>query len=115
LIGVSSFSIFRSFRRYNSELWLEDIPRDVKVVVALAECDEIANTPRIVRAIDLHNSRRASSHGGMHGRSAFVEKIIWRDSGHAACITNPTMWSDIRRAMLRVESQISKEESYRKD
>lgn len=76
LIGVPSFLIFRAFRRYNSELWLEDIPRDVKVVVALADRDEIVNTPRIDRAIDLHNSRQ--------GRCAFVEKIIWRDAGHAA-------------------------------
>ena len=107
LIVVPSLLIFRAFRRYNSELWLEDIPRDVKVVVALADHDEIVNTPRIDRVIDLHNSRGASSRGGV----AFVEKIIWRDAGHAACITNPGKWSDIRRAMVRLESQISKEKS----
>jgi hypothetical protein len=83
----------------------------------MAERDEIVNVPRIDREVDLHNSRRESSQGGTeHGSGgAFVEKIIWRDAGHAACITNPSRWSDIHRAMTRIELQISKEESYRKD
>ena len=97
LIGVPSFLYFRAFRRYNSELCLEDIPRDVKVVVALADCDEIVNTPRIDRAIDLHNTRQGRFRGknhlkgrgprGLHHQSRKVVR-------HSSCdgegrITNP--------------------------
>jgi len=113
---VFSLLLINFLQRYNSELWLQDIPSDVKVVVALADHDEIVNTPRIDREVDLHNSRRASSGGGMHGRtSALVDKIVWRDAGHAACITNPARWSDIHRAMMSIELQVSKESQISKE
>ncbi|KAL3790393.1 hypothetical protein ACHAW5_000621 [Stephanodiscus triporus] len=110
-LAVSSEIFIESYLRRNFA-WC-DIPRDVKVVVALADRDEIVNVPRIDREVDLHSSQRESSQGGTkHGSGgAFVVKIIWRDAGHAACIANPSRWSDIDRVMTRIELQISKEES----
>jgi len=86
LIGVPSFLIFRAFRRYNSELWLEDIPRYAKVFVALADRDEIVNTPRIDRAIDLHTSRGASSRRGVHGTGGARS---WKKSSGGSRATRP--------------------------
>jgi hypothetical protein len=49
----------RHFSCYNGELWLEDIPHDVQVLVCLAELDEIGNTSKVIRKqIKLHNERR---------------------------------------------------------
>lgn len=90
----------RNFAWYNSELWLEDIPPNVKVVVALAEHDEIINTPKIVRELS------SPSHD--------VHTIIWNDVGHAHCITNYERWKDIHNAMKRVEAEIEKSQRKRK-
>lgn len=75
----------RNFAWYNSELWLEDIPKDTKVLVALAKNDEIVNAKKIEREI----SRLGSSHGN-------IKNIVWCDVGHAHCVSNPDRWSDIR-------------------
>ena len=92
----------RNFAWYNSELWLNDIPDDVKVVVALAECDEIVNAPKIERELDRHNFKVSMER--TRCSSVFIEKIMWRDVGHAHCITNPTRWSDIHHIMTKIES-----------
>ena len=99
------FYLRRSFSWYNSELWLEDIPPDVKVVVCVAEHDEIVNATKIEREIDLHNAKVAKK--PCHGAS--VDKIIWRDVGHAHCVMNPERWRDVHLAMAEVESQIQRD------
>ena len=93
----------RNFAWYNSELWLDDIPKDVKVVVALAEFDEIVNAPKIERELDRHNSMVLRERPSC--RFSFVEKLVWRDVGHAHCITNPKRWSDIHHLMWKTESE----------
>ena len=100
----------RNFAWYNSELWLADVPDHVKVVVCLAEYDEIANAPKIEREIASHNSKvsRNVSSG------ALVEKIVWRDVGHAHCITNPERWTDIHNAMKSLEREMLEEGSHQK-
>lgn len=103
----------RNFAWYNSELWLHDIPEDVKVVVALAECDEIVNATKIEKELDWYNSKVARERPCC--RSDLVEKIIWRDVGHAHCVTNPKRWSDIHHAMRKIESEVLIDISCSKD
>lgn len=100
----------RNFAWYNSELWLEDIPRHVGVLVCLAERDEIVNAPKVEREVRLHNAKVSMdpSYG------APVRKIVWRDVGHAHCVTNPERWSDIRHAMRKMDADIMEEHSRRK-
>jgi hypothetical protein len=74
----------------------------VKVLVALAECDEIVNAPKIERELDRHNSKVSRKRPCCS--SVFVETMMWRDVGHAHCITNPTRWSDIHHVMTKIES-----------
>mmetsp|Transcript_6558 Transcript_6558/g.12671 ORF Transcript_6558/g.12671 Transcript_6558/m.12671 type:complete len:610 (-) Transcript_6558:261-2090(-) len=99
----------RNFAWYNSEIWLQDIPNDVNVVVCLAERDEIVNTSKIEMHLACHNSRvsrevseRISSDGPL------IETIIWKDVGHAHCVSNPERWSDIHHALRKIESQTQK-------
>ena len=103
----------RNFAWYNSELWLHDIPEDVKVVVALAECDEIVNATKIEKELDWYNSKAARERPCC--RSDLVEKIIWRDVGHAHCVTNPKRWSDMHHAMRKIESEVLIDISCSKD
>eukprot|EP00571_Detonula_confervacea_P000030 CAMPEP_0172323528 /NCGR_PEP_ID=MMETSP1058-20130122/48960_1 /TAXON_ID=83371 /ORGANISM="Detonula confervacea, Strain CCMP 353" /LENGTH=581 /DNA_ID=CAMNT_0013039549 /DNA_START=13 /DNA_END=1754 /DNA_ORIENTATION=+ len=92
----------RNFAWYNAEIWFQDIPHHVRVVVCLAACDEIVNTPKIEKEIAIHNSKvsRDKHHG------ALVEHIVWRDVGHAHCVTNPDRWGDIHHAMRKIESRV---------
>jgi len=102
--------LWRHVYGHNSELCLQDIPLDVKVVVCLAEHDEIISTPKIERALESHNSK--VSRDACSG--AFVEKIVWRDVGHAHCVTNPDRWSDVHHAIIKVESQILEQDAHQK-
>lgn len=82
----------RNFAWYNSELWLEDIPLDVKVLVCLAKNDEIANAKKIEREL----SRLGKSRNN-------IQTIVWNAVGHAHCISNPDRWSEICDAMIKME------------
>ena len=100
----------RSFAWYNSELWLQDIPANVKVAVCLAENDEIINASKIGKELDLHNAK--VSRGACGGAS--VEQLVWRDVGHAHCVMNPERWSDVHHFMKKIEANIRKETSTEK-
>lgn len=82
----------RNFAWYNSELWLDDIPLDVKVLVCLAKNDEIVNAKKIEREISRLSKSRSN-----------IQKIVWDEVGHAHCICNPDRWSDIYVAMTKME------------
>jgi len=82
----------RNFAWYNSELWLDDIPLDVKVLVCLAKNDEIVNAKKIEREISRLGKSRSN-----------IQKIVWDEVGHAHCISNPDRWSDIYDAMIKME------------
>ena len=93
----------RNFAWYNSELWLQDIPSEVKVLVCLADSDEIVNAPNIEREINHHNSTVSRDRSNCGG-GCLIEKIIWKDVGHAHCMMSTTCFNDIHKAMLRMET-----------
>eukprot|EP00581_Thalassiosira_minuscula_P016826 CAMPEP_0183731492 /NCGR_PEP_ID=MMETSP0737-20130205/35582_1 /TAXON_ID=385413 /ORGANISM="Thalassiosira miniscula, Strain CCMP1093" /LENGTH=592 /DNA_ID=CAMNT_0025964233 /DNA_START=137 /DNA_END=1912 /DNA_ORIENTATION=+ len=102
----------RNFAWYNSEIWLQDIPHDVKVTVFLAERDEIVNTQKIERELELHNSRVSrEACNSVTSMGPLIKKVIWKDVGHAHCVMNPERWSDINQVMRKLESQIMNEKS----
>jgi hypothetical protein len=76
----------RNFAWYNSELWLDDIPLDVKVLVCLAKNDEIVNAKKIEREISRLSRSRSN-----------IQKIVWDE------VCNPDRWSDIYVAMTKME------------
>ena len=105
IIGVVSNELFienflrRQFSWYNSELWLEDIPSHCKVVVCLADKDEILNANKIKREIDIHLAEK----GGK------MDLILWEGGGHAYCVTRPDAWKQVRLIMRQQEHIIAKE------
>ena len=90
----------RKFAWYNSELWLADIPHDVKVLVCLAEHDEIVNAPKVEREILEHIDQSKANPSS----PSVVEMIFWKGVGHGHCISDPEKWFEIRDAMDQMAS-----------
>lgn len=99
----------RNFAWYNSELWLDDIPPHVKVLVCLADQDEIVNCKKIEREILQHNRRvaEASKHGSLPDGPP-IKLLLWKDVGHAHCVSNPEKWREIRKAIDGLDCYCSK-------
>lgn len=101
-IGVISSEIFtqhylrRHFAWYNSELWLEDLPEQAKVLVCLSERDPIVPVQKVQQQIL---------------RKPEVEFLLWEDAGHAHCVTRPKTWRQIQIVMRRQEQMILQESS----
>lgn len=101
-IGVISNEIFtehylrRHFAWYNSELWLEDLPEQAKVLVCLSEKDPIVPVQKVQQQVLLKPS---------------VEVLLWEDAGHAHCVTKPKTWRQIQIVMKRQEQLIAQESS----
>lgn len=77
-LGIEYY-LRRHFAWYNSELWLEDIPKSVEVYVFVSEKDEIIDTAKVTREIK---------------RFPNVNLTYWEDVGHAALLTHPELWDD---------------------
>ena len=101
-IGVISTEIFtqhylrRHFAWYNSELWLEDLPKEAKVLVCLSERDLIVPVKKVQQQIR---------------RRPEIEFLLWEDAGHAHCVTRPKTWRQMQILMRRQEQQILQESS----
>lgn len=91
----------RDFAWYNSELWLEDIPPHTKVVVCLADKDEILNAAKVKREIKIHLQEK----GGK------LDLILWEGGRHAYCVTRPDAWKQVTCTMRQQEYLIAKEAS----
>jgi pimeloyl-ACP methyl ester carboxylesterase len=88
----------RHFSWYNSELWLEDIPEHVKVLVCLSEGDEIIHTKKVVKEIELYNSKKRDSSN--------LQVILWEGVGHAHCIMSSQNWEEIASAIEEQEGHV---------
>ena len=90
----TEYYLRRHFSWYNSELWLEDIPDDVQVLVCISEHDEIISAPKVKKEIEIHNNPN-------------LRMIHWEGVGHANCVATPESWKEIRIAMLEQEQLAS--------
>jgi pimeloyl-ACP methyl ester carboxylesterase len=106
-IGVVSNEIFtehylrRHFAWYNSELWLEDLPAQAKVLVCLSAQDPIVPTEKV--------------HQELYMRRPDVDVLVWEDAGHAHCVTRPITWRQMQIVMKRQEQMILQEDTSAKD
>jgi len=100
-IGVISSEIFtqhylrRHFAWYNSELWLEDLPPDAKVLVCLSDLDPIVPVKKVRQQLLLQPHK--------------IETLFWEDGGHAHCVTRPKTWKQIQLVMRRQEQLLLQE------
>ena len=87
----TEYYLRRHFAWYNSELWLDAIPDTCQLLVCLAENDEIINAKNVKREIQRHS---------------FGRLIYWQTVGHAAVVSSPTKWGEVKQAMLEQELKI---------
>jgi pimeloyl-ACP methyl ester carboxylesterase len=97
----TEYYLRRNFSWYNSELWLDDIPPGVQVVVCLAENDEIINASKVKQEVTLHNEHSDQK----------IKLVYWEGVGHASCVTSTREWAQIRNIMLEQEAIIRKEKT----
>lgn len=90
----TEYYLRRHFSWYNSELWLDDVPPDVKVLVALSEHDEIINSPKVKQQLDICSDVCNIKQYAV---------IYWEHVGHAKCVSQPSMWKEIKSSMLLQE------------
>ena len=101
-IGAISNEIFtehylrRHFAWYNSELWLEDLPEQAKVLVCLSENDPIVPVKKVQQQVLLKPE---------------VDLLLWEEAGHAHCISQPKTWRQMQIVMKRQERLIAQESS----
>ena len=85
----------RHFAWYNSELWLEDLPEQAKVLVCLSEWDPIVPVHKVKQQLL---------------RKPEVEFLFWERAGHAHCVTRPQLWQEMEKVM-RLQEQVIRQES----
>ena len=99
--------IRRQFPWYNSELWLEDIPEDVHVIIGLAGKDPIICTQKVTQEIEAFchtNPKKAKN----------MDFIYWKNNLHGMCLGLPWCWKDINDAMLKQELAMMQSKSARR-
>eukprot|EP00591_Stephanopyxis_turris_P017346 CAMPEP_0195536784 /NCGR_PEP_ID=MMETSP0794_2-20130614/46714_1 /TAXON_ID=515487 /ORGANISM="Stephanopyxis turris, Strain CCMP 815" /LENGTH=186 /DNA_ID=CAMNT_0040670309 /DNA_START=390 /DNA_END=950 /DNA_ORIENTATION=+ len=84
----------RHFSWYNSELWLDDIPDHVKVLVCIAGKDTIVNANSVKQEILIYNEEMKS-----RGSFSKIELLHWPNAGHGYCVVNSIPWNQIIQAM----------------
>jgi pimeloyl-ACP methyl ester carboxylesterase len=80
----------RHFAWYNSELFLEDLPKEAKVLVCLSERDQIVPVRKVMQQIRQRPE---------------IDFLLWEDAGHAHCVTRPKTWRQMQILMRRQEPQ----------
>ncbi len=96
----TEYYLRRHFSWYNSELWLDDLPPHVQVLVCLAERDEITCTAKVVEEIAIHNSQLPDT------TTPKVQVIFWNKVGHGYCLTSPKAWQSMKKIMLEQETVV---------
>jgi hypothetical protein len=94
----TEYSVRRGFAFYNSELWMDDLPESVQPIVALSENDEIVNVQSVRDYLDV-------CHADNPRNDNPVKLLFWEGVPHAACVTSPDKWRQIKQAMLQQEQQ----------
>lgn len=93
----TEYYLRRNFAWYNSELWLDDVPKSVRILVCLSEKDQILSAPNVKREVESHSWKD-------------LELVYWEGVDHADCITNPRTWPQLRDAMLAQEKSLLKKD-----
>jgi len=74
----------REFAWFNSELWIEDIPKQVETHIFLSEADAILDAKKIAKELEMHCKSRKT-----------LRYTIWKGHGHADVLTRPHLWHDV--------------------
>ena len=101
-IGIEYY-LRRHFSWYNSELWLEDIPKHIQIIIFLSGKDEIINPFKVKREIEIQNKIRNSYfyspfevNENESESSSLIELVYWNSDGHGTCVYSPRNWKEIK-------------------
>ena len=93
----TEYYLRRHFAWYNSEIWLEDInEKDCKLLVCLAEKDEIINARKVKQEVQRHSKGKL---------------LFWEGAAHADCVTSPSKWRQVKQHMLEQELELCQQTS----
>lgn len=101
---------------YNCELWIEDIPDHIKVIISLSGKDTIIDASMVRREIEIQNKLRRKQHinsgdndtkGESNGKESSSNETLlnlpltlyWDDDEHGNCMCFPERWRGINKAM----------------
>lgn len=87
----TEYYLRRHFYFFNSELWVDDIPKALCPIIALSEDDQIVNAPRVKDYLEVFSGATPPQ---IH---------YWHGVPHAFCVTEPAKWREVKQAMLRQE------------
>jgi hypothetical protein len=93
----TQYYIRRHFSWYNSELWLQDVPSDIPITIALSGRDDIVDAPSVREHILQFQQEHGTSRRGA------TELLYWPNLPHAMCIAFPDKWAQVEQAMLQQE------------
>lgn len=85
----------RGFAWFNSELWIEDIPKQVETHIFLSEADVILDAKKIAKELEMHCKSRNT-----------LRYTIWKGHSHGDVLTRPHLWHDVSSAL---NSRLKKE------
>jgi len=88
----------RHFAWYNSELWLQDLQEQHRLLVCLSEQDEILNAHKVQQELERHASSVPPAQQ--------PTTVYWKGVGHGDCISSPPKWKQIKRLMLQQELDV---------
>lgn len=94
----TEYYLRRHFAWYNSELWLQDLKEQHKLLVCLSEQDEIINARKVRQELERHASEVPEQHQ--------PKTLYWKEAGHGACISSLSKWRQIKGLMLQQELEI---------
>jgi pimeloyl-ACP methyl ester carboxylesterase len=112
-----SHMLHRHFWWYNNILWLEDLPLDLNIVVALAGRDEITNPKTIMEYINIcdnSSSIKSVSKSPMRLRSKKqrkIETLYWPNATHASILVDSDDQNELEKAIATSEEAEAFKES----
>jgi len=87
----------RHFWWYRCELWAEDIPPHIDVIVALSMDDEIVDSHLVANSLEV---QKETAVGGMDNI-----KVVKLEGHHAKCLYTPSTWSLLTAELKAVEKR----------
>lgn len=91
-----SHTLYRNFIWWESDLWLEDVPNNVPVLVVLAENDEILDAPGVRSYCEIYKNKREQ-------KSAPVEFLYFENVGHGQYLFNSSSLMKIQETLKDIE------------
>ena len=101
-LGIQYY-LRKHFSWYNSELWLEDIPNNVEVIIFLSGQDDIINACDVKKEIQISIQTRKKafemSIDTDENKCKYpnLKLVYWPMDGHGDCILSPKRWAEIKQ------------------